>query len=74
MRGSITKRRSWTAPAPLHIALCRKVQGSFQLWPKKPSRTPSNKEEALKYLSDLEAKDFQELVDTTGFFAIICTR
>jgi ribonuclease HI len=59
--------------SPEHLALCPKAQRSLRQWPRRPSSL-SGKQEAIKYLQSLNAKEFAELLNITQFYSKICTR
>ncbi|KAH9859187.1 hypothetical protein J1614_012264 [Plenodomus biglobosus] len=63
---------------PEHIALCRKtkVKAIFRRWPQRPTLPPSHGREGVQYLAGVivEPRDFETLLQVTGFYKDICTR
>jgi hypothetical protein len=61
---------------PEHLALCRKTQGAFDLWPLRPPIPPSSRSDGLAYTAVLikDPEAFKAFIQLTQYYTMICKR
>jgi ribonuclease HI len=61
---------------PEHLALCRKTQGAFGLWPLRPPIPPSSRSDGLAYTAMLikDPEAFKAFISLTQYYTKVCKR